>query len=146
MLKDSQSPGPSKYAPFYDALHIFSPTKLFQNMILISVHHICTTAGVPVIRVNGFFSFFLESFTFSNPFLSIVPLQMYQTAYRLTRPEIRPRPRGVKFCSQGVRLSGVRLWRVRLSGCSSQFFFYEEHPPSQIPIRLFFNQFSTNSR
>ena len=31
--------------------HIFSPAKLFQNMILKSVHHICTTAGVGFLRI-----------------------------------------------------------------------------------------------
>ena len=47
MLKDSLIPrGPSKWAAFYGAQHIFCPAKLFQYMISKSVHHICTTAGV----------------------------------------------------------------------------------------------------
>ena len=41
---------PSKCTTFYGAQHIFSPAKLFQNMISKSVYHICTTAGV--IRVK----------------------------------------------------------------------------------------------
>ena len=36
-LKHSQTPGPSKRATFYGAQHIFSPAKLFQNMISKSV-------------------------------------------------------------------------------------------------------------
>ena len=46
MLKESQTPGPSKCAAFNGAQHIFSPAKLFQNMIAKSVHHFGTTAGV----------------------------------------------------------------------------------------------------
>ena len=41
-VKRQSNPGPSKYAP----QRKFSPAKLFQNMILKSVHHFDSTAGV----------------------------------------------------------------------------------------------------
>ena len=46
MLKDSQTHRPSQCATFYGEQHIFSPAKLFKNMISKSVYHICTTGGV----------------------------------------------------------------------------------------------------
>ena len=50
MLKDSQTHRPSKCSAFNGAQHIFSPAKLFQNMISKNVHHFGRTAGV--IRVK----------------------------------------------------------------------------------------------
>ena len=35
MLKDGQTPGPSKCASLYGAQHIFSPAKLFQKVCII---------------------------------------------------------------------------------------------------------------
>ena len=45
-VKYSQTLGPSKCAALISAQHIFSPAKLFQNMISQSVHHLDTAAGI----------------------------------------------------------------------------------------------------